>query len=133
MTDKLLVELALIPDDLADLIELTDLLPKLRRIGLERIAAALGTSLSPVMDAVRAQPGLAHVQGTDHDLLLRALRSREGWEPGQARWSNVRSIAGNGSGVGHALCVVIGVDPDEMHPGDGELCPRCGSFLGGEE
>ena len=33
MTDKLLVELALIPDDLADLIELTDLLPKLRRIG----------------------------------------------------------------------------------------------------
>ena len=62
MTDKLLVELALIPDDLADLIELTDLLPKLRRIGLERIAAALGTSLSPVMDAVRAQPGLAHVQ-----------------------------------------------------------------------
>ena len=105
---------------------LTVLLPALQRIGLERIAAALGRSLSPIMDAVRAQPGLSHIKGTDYELLLEALRSREGWEPRQPRWSNVQHISGHGSGVGHALCVVIGVDPDEVRHDDDGSCPYCG-------
>ena len=113
---------------------LTVLLPALQRIGLERIATALGRSLSPIMDAVRAQPGLSHIKGTDYELLLEALRSREGWEPRQPRWSNVQHISGHGSGVGHALCVVIGVDPNEVCPDDdGETCPRCGSWLDDDE
>ncbi|MEY5060100.1 MAG: hypothetical protein RIS45_21 [Planctomycetota bacterium] len=39
-------------------------------------------------------------------------------------------MAGHGSGVGHALCVVLGIDPNEPGPqDDGENCPRCGSLL----
>lgn len=104
---------------------LTVLFPALQRIGLERIATALGRPLSPIMDAVRSQPGLAHVEGTDHDLLLRTLRSFGNWEAGEARWTKMCTITGHGSSVGHALCVAIGVDPDEVCPED-EACPYCG-------
>lgn len=86
---------------------------------------------SPIMDAVRAQPGLAHVTGTDADLLLTLLRSRHGWEPGQPRWSHVRMMSGHGSSVGHALCVAVGIDPNEMAPLDEENCRRCGAYLPG--
>lgn len=106
------------------------------RIGeLERENAELREKIatmtaSPIMDAVRAQPGLAHVKGTDAELLRWVLRSRHGWEPGQVRWSHVCDMAGHGSTVGHALCVAVGVDPNETAPDDdGENCPRCGSLL----
>lgn len=89
---------------------------------------------SPIMDAVRAMPKLGHIKGTDHDLLLWLLRSRHGWEPGQPRWSHVRDMSGHGSSVGSALCVAVGVDPDEVAPqDDGENCPRCGSLLERDE
>lgn len=86
-------------------------------------------SASPIMDAVRAQPGLEHVTGTDHDLLLRILRSRDGLEPGQVRWAHVRDLVGHGSTVAYAICVIVGVNPDEVAPQDGNECPRCGSTL----
>ena len=108
---------------------LTVLLPALQRIGLERIAAALGRSLSPIMDAVRETTGWMHIKGTDHDLLLAVLRSREGWVPGRTRWSHVRDISGHGSGVGHVLCTVAGLNPDEICPDDDETCERCGAEL----
>ena len=85
---------------------------------------------SPIMDAVRAQPGLEHVKGTDTDLLITLLRSRQGWEPVTPRWSHVRLMAGHGSTVGHALCVAAGIDPNEEAPDvDEETCSRCGSYL----
>ena len=89
---------------------------------------------SPIMDAVRAQPGLAHVKGTDAELLRWVLRSGHDWEPGQPRWSHVRLMAGHGSGVGHALCVAVGINPDDVAPqDDGENCPRCGALIEGDE
>lgn len=85
---------------------------------------------SPIMDAVRAQPGLEHVKGADAELLLTLLRSRQGWEPVTPRWSHVRLMAGHGSTVGHALCVAAGIDPNETAPPlDEENCKRCGSYL----
>ena len=85
---------------------------------------------APIMDAVRARPGLEHVKGTDAELLRRVLRSTDGWEPGQVRWSHVASVSGHGSTVGHALCVAVGVDPNERGPKlDEEVCGRCGAYL----
>jgi len=79
---------------------------------------------------LEARPGLEHVKGTDAELLRWVLRSGHGWEPGQVRWSYVASLSGHGSGVGHALCVVVGVNPNENAPqDDGENCPRCGSLI----
>ena len=109
------------------------LLPRIAE--LERENAELRASLaaataSPIMDAVRARPGLEHVKGNDAELLRRVLRSTEGWEPGQVRWSHVASVSGHGSTVGHALCVAVGLDPNENAPKlDEENCARCGSYL----
>ena len=82
--------------------------------GFDR-AHALCTS-SPVMSAVRRCFGLEHVQGTDQDLLKRALTSRHGWKRGQTRVGQIRSLTTHGAGVATALCRVLGLDPDEVGP-----------------
>ena len=103
---------------------------ELERENAELRAALAAAKASPIMDAVRARPGLEHVKGTDAELLRRVLRSTEGWEPGQVRWSHVASVSGHGSTVGHALCVAVGLDPNENAPKlDEENCARCGSYL----
>lgn len=108
----------------------SDRIDELERENAELRAKLAMMTASPIMDAVRARPGLAHVKGTDAELLRWVLRSGHGWEPGQVRWSHVRDMAGHGSTVGHALCVAVGVNPDDVAPqDDGENCPRCGSLL----
>ena len=91
-------------------------------IRVDELSVEVQAAPSPIMDAVRSQPGLAHVQGTDHELLLTVLRSTVGWAPRTARWSHVRDVTKRGSGVGSAICAVIGVDPDKKRRDDGERC-----------
>jgi len=69
---------------------------------------------SPVMESVRDRPRLDHVAGTDHDLLIRLLRSRHGWAPGQSRAAHVANMTGHGSSVAYALCRFAEIDPKEV-------------------
>jgi hypothetical protein len=68
---------------------------------------------------VTGQPGLDHVDvDPDRDLLRRALlalRPRRGEGP-SPRWSLVRNALHHGSGVSQAICLALGIDPDEVVP-----------------
>jgi hypothetical protein len=68
---------------------------------------------------VTQQPGLDHVTvDPDRDLLRRALLAlRPGrGEKGRPRWWFVHHALLHGSGVSQAICLALGIDPDEVVP-----------------
>jgi hypothetical protein len=64
--------------------------------------------------AVLANPRLSHCDVADDVALLRRAIVRASREFGAGpMWSHVGSMTGHGSGVATAICVALGLDPDQ--------------------
>lgn len=87
---------------------------------------------SPAAKATALMPDGGRFSRTDADLVEHAVRYARA--PGHVRWSTVGARFGLGSTSAYALCLAVGVDPDERTPW-GEVCLTCGCDLrdGGEE